>query len=294
MNQLLEQADLSLALSKGAYKQIRRLQQQRLYDLEKAVFDQKWPVMIVFEGWDAAGKGTTILALTRRLDPRGFKTFAIQAPRTDEQRMPWLWRFWMKIPRHGQMAIYDRSWYGRVLVERVEKLTPMPDWIRGYEEINEFERTLADDGTIFIKFWLHISREEQLRRFIHISQDKANAWQVTAEDWEHHRKYDEYLAAVNDMLANTHTSYAPWTVVPSTDRYYRLYYVFRIIISTLERELGLTPTEWQSLEELEAQAAEAKAEKKARKKARKEARRLARQLEEEQASLGSSEGVEEE
>jgi AMP-polyphosphate phosphotransferase len=286
MNNLLEQTDLSLSLSKAAYKQVERLQQQRLYDLEKAIFDRKLPVIILYEGWDAAGKGTTIRALTQRLDPRGFKTYAIQAPRTEERRMPWLWRFWMKIPRHGQMAIYDRSWYGRVLVERVENLTPIPDWIRAYEEINEFERTLADDGTIFIKFWLHISREEQLRRFIQISQDKANAWQVTAEDWEHHRKYDEYLAAVDDMLDNTHTSYAPWTVVPATDRYYRLYFVFRVIITALEREIGLTPTVWQTLEELESQAAAAAAEKKARQRAR-EARKLVQQPGEEQAAQES-------
>jgi hypothetical protein len=183
--------------------------------------------------------------------------------------MPWQWRFWMKLPSYGQMAIFDRSWYGRVTLERVEKLTPIPDWIRAYEEINQFERTLSADGMVFLKFWLHISRKEQLRRFLLVSQDPARAWQVAAEDWKRHRKYDEYLAAVQDMLANTHTHHAPWTVVPATDQYYRIYYVFRVIIDTLEHALGAEKTEWSNLEDLEEEAARAKAEKKARKAARK-------------------------
>jgi polyphosphate kinase 2 (PPK2 family) len=158
-------------------------------------------------------------------------------------KMPWLWRFWMKIPRNGQMAVFDRSWYGRVLIERVEALTPIPDWIRAYEEINEFEQTLVDDGCIFIEFWLHISREEQLRRFMLLSKDRAKAWQVSAEDWEHHRKYDEYLAVVKDMLANTHTEHAPWTVAPATDMNYRQFAVLKVVIETLERALDVVPTE---------------------------------------------------
>jgi hypothetical protein len=189
------------------------------------------------------------------------------------------------------MAIFDRSWYGRVTIERVEKLTPIPDWIRAYEEINEFERTLADDGMVFIKFWLHISRKEQLRRFLLISRDPANAWQVTAEDWNRHQKYDDYLAAVKDMLENTHTSYAPWTVVPATDRYYRTYYVFRVIIDTLEQALAVDRTDWQSLEVLETEAAEAKAEKKARKAARKAAKKAAREAAAAEEEMAAQEPV---
>jgi polyphosphate kinase 2 (PPK2 family) len=266
---VLDQVDLSLALSKTAFKRARRFQRQRLYDLAKMAFDARLPTMIVFEGWDAAGKGTTIRELTRRLDPRGFQVHPVQAPRTMETRMPWLWRFWMKIPDYGQMAIFDRSWYGRVMIERVEKLTPIPDWIRAYEEINQFERTLAADGMVFIKFWLHISRQEQLRRFLLISKDPARAWQVAAEDWERHRDYDEYAAAVADMLANTHTSYAPWTVVPATDPYYRVYRVFQVIIDTLEQALGAERTEWDALDALEEKAARAEAHKKKRKAAKK-------------------------
>jgi polyphosphate kinase 2 (PPK2 family) len=169
--------------------------------------------------------------------------------------MPWLWRFWMKIPRQGQMAIFDRSWYGRVTIERVEHLTPIPDWIRAYEEINEFERTLANDGCVFMKFWLHISRKEQLRRFLLLSGDRTTAWQVSSEDWERHQKYDEYRAAVVDMLENTNTSYGPWTVVPATDKRYRIYHILKVIIDTLERALGAEKTVWPTIEELESIAA---------------------------------------
>ena len=251
---MLEQADLTLTLAKKAYKQILPLQMARLLDLERLIYEQKRPVMIVFEGWDAAGKGTTIRALTEPLDPRGFKVLPTNAPRTHEQQKPWLWRFWMQIPRHGQIAIFDRSWYGRVLVERVEGLTPIPEWIRAYEEINAFERTLADDQTIFIKFWLHISKAEQLRRFLYLSQQPDLAWHVAAEDWEHHRKYDEYLAAVRDMLTNTNTSVAPWTVIPATDPNYRTYQVFRTLIERLEAGLGVEPMTWPDLAEFGPEA----------------------------------------
>ena len=246
---MLEQTDLTLTLTKKAYQQIHPLQMARLLTLERLIYEQKRPVIIVFEGWDAAGKGTTIRKLTEPLDPRGFKVLPTNAPRTHEQQKPWLWRFWMQIPRHGQIAIFDRSWYGRVLVERVEGLTPIPEWIRAYEEINAFERTLADDQTIFIKFWLHISKAEQLRRFLYLSQQPDLAWQVAAEDWEHHRKYDEYLAAVRDLLANTNTPVAPWTVIPATNPNYRTYQVFRTLIERLEAGLGVEPMSWPDLAE---------------------------------------------
>lgn len=259
---MLEETDLTLALSKNAYKQIVPLQTVRLLELEHLVYERKTPVIIVFEGWDAAGKGTTIRKLAEHLDPRGFKVLPTNAPRTHEQQKPWLWRFWMQLPRHGQIAIFDRSWYGRVLVERVEGLTPIPEWIRAYEEINAFERTLADDQTIFIKFWLHISKAEQLRRFLYLSQQPELAWQVAAEDWEHHRKYAEYLAAVQDMLENTNTPLAPWAVVPATDANYRTYRVFRTLIERLEQALAVEPMTWPALAELE----EAPTAKKTKKK----------------------------
>lgn len=263
---MLDQVDLTLTLSKQAYQQIIPLQMARLLELERLLYTQKLPVIIVFEGWDAAGKGTTIRRITERLDPRGFKVLPTNAPRTHEQQKPWLWRFWMQIPRHGQLAIFDRSWYGRVLVERVEGLTPVPEWIRAYEEINAFERTLADDQTVFVKFWLHISKAEQLRRFLYLSQQPELAWQVAAEDWEHHRNYDGYLAAVRDMLANTSTPVAPWTVVPATDANYRIYFVFRTLIERLEQALEVEPMTWPAVEETDGQPTEAKPKKQAKHK----------------------------
>ena len=274
---MLDTIDLSSALAKQAFKPLRREMLRRIFELSEMVYERKRPVIIVFEGWDAAGKGTTIRTLTQQLDARGYKVLPTQAARTHEKQKPWLWRFWMNIPRYGQIAIFDRSWYGRVLVERVEGLTPIPEWIAAYEEINQFERTLADDGTVFIKFWLHISREEQLRRFLDLSTQPETAWQVAAEDWEHHRKYDEYLAAVRDMLASTHTPYAPWTVVPSTDRDYRLYTVFRTIIARLEAALDLPLTDWEEPDVVKRESK--KAEKKAEKKAAKQTEKKATQKE---------------
>ncbi len=254
----LAQVDVTQKLSKKAYKQIKKAQLERLYELENECFERGIPVIVVFEGWDAAGKGTSIRALTERLDPRGFKVLSTQAPRTHEKQKPWLWRFWMEIPRRGQMAIFDRSWYGRVLVERVRGLTPIPDWIRAYEEINAFERNLADDGTVIIKYWLHMTKEEQLRRFIRLTQDPDTAWQVTAEDWENHGHYDEYLAAVEDMLTNTHTEYGPWAVIPATSMHYKTYSLLSALIARLETALDLEVTRWPTAEELEAQVGKKK------------------------------------
>ena len=253
---MLDTVDLSQTLKKKTYKPLRKAQIERVFDLSEMIYEQKRPVIVVFEGWDAAGKGTTIRQLTTPLDARGFKVLSTQAPRTHEKSKPWLWRFWMNLPRYGQIAIFDRSWYGRVLVERVNGLTPLPQWIAAYEEINNFERTLADDGAIFIKFWLHISKNEQLRRFMQLATEPENAWRVTAEDWENHRKYDEYLAAVRDMLNKTSTAIAPWTVIPSTDADVRLYHVFTAIIARLEAAFDLHPTDWPGLDELSSGAAD--------------------------------------
>jgi polyphosphate kinase 2 (PPK2 family) len=251
---MLSDVDLSLSLSHKAFKSIRRFQRQRLYELEKIAFDNKSPTVILFEGWDAAGKGTTIQELTRRLDPRGFKVYAITAPRTHETRLPWLWRFWLKTPRYGEMAIFDRSWYRQVTIGRVQELPTKMDWSAVFKEINDFERLLAEDGVTFIKFWLHISKEEQLRRFIKLRQDPEDFWQVTEAYWERHRRYDDYLAAAQDMVTVTHTSHAPWFIVPATDVNYRNYMVSKTIINALEKSVGVSETKWADLAELEAAA----------------------------------------
>jgi len=234
---VLDKIGLDRKLSKQEYKELLPRLQRRLYDLDKASWDAKIPTIIVFEGWDAAGKGSSINLLTSRLDPRGFKLYPIQGPRTFEKRLPWLWRFWLKLPNLGEMAIFDRSWYGRVLVERVEGLTPAEEWRTGYRDIVDFERALADDGHVIIKFWLHISREEQRRRFKTLETDPLESWHVQVEDWEHHRKYDEYLLAVEEMLERTETEWGPWTIVEATDRRWARVKIFKTIIRRLEEAL---------------------------------------------------------
>jgi polyphosphate kinase 2 (PPK2 family) len=251
---MLEKIDLSRKLSRHEYKTLIPRLQRRLYDLEKACWDANIPSIIVFEGWDAAGKGTSINLLTSRLDPRGFKLYPIQAPRTFETHLPWLWRFWLKIPNYGEMAIFDRSWYGRVLVERVEGLTPVREWRKGYRDIVDFERALADDGCVITKFLLHISKKEQKRRFKRLEKDPLKSWHVQPEDWEHHRKYGEYLLAMEEMLERTDTEWGPWTIVEATDRRWARVKIFQTIIQRLEEALkdrGLELPEMEPLPEAE-------------------------------------------
>ncbi len=235
---MLEKVDLSRKYPRKAYQQELPAMQRRLYDLQKACWDQHIPSIILFEGWDAAGKGSAIATLTARLDPRGFKLHPIQAPRTYELNHPWLWRFWLKIPSYGEMAIFDRSWYGRVLVERVEELTPEEEWRKAYRDIVDFERMLADDHTVIIKFFLHISKKEQKRRFKALEADPLEAWHVQPEDWEHHRKYDSYVLAIEEMLERTDTEWGPWTIVEATDRWFARRKIFHTIIARLEEALG--------------------------------------------------------
>ena len=249
---MLEKVDLTRSIPKSEYKTRFPELRRRLYDLQKACWDGGIPSMILFEGWDASGKGTTINLLTQRLDPRGFNLYPIQAPRTHESHMPWLWRFWLKVPNYGQMAIFDRSWYGRVLVERVEKLIPADQWHNAYQDIIDFERTLADDGVVMIKFFLHISKDEQKRRFKLLEKDPLKSWHVQEEDWEHHRKYNEYLEAYEEMLERTETSWGPWTIVEATDRYWPRVKVFETVITRLEealQERGLPLPEGQDTED---------------------------------------------
>jgi polyphosphate kinase 2 (PPK2 family) len=234
---MLEKIDLTRELPKEEYKALIPRLQRRLYDLEKACWDANVPTIIIFEGWDAAGKGTSINLLTSRLDPRGFKLYPIQAARTFETHLPWLWRFWLKIPNYGEMAIFDRSWYGRVLVERVEGLTPVKEWRKGYRDIVDFERALADDGYVIVKFFLHISKKEQKRRFKKLEKDPLKSWHVQPEDWEHHRKYKEYMVAIEEMLERTDTEWGPWTIVEATDRRWARVKIFQTIIRRLEESL---------------------------------------------------------
>jgi polyphosphate kinase 2 (PPK2 family) len=234
---MLEKVDLSKKIKKKEYKKLMPRLRNQLYAMQKASWDAKIPIIILFEGWDAAGKGTSIQKLTARLDPRGFKLYPIRAARTYEKHRPWLWRFWLKIPGRGEWAIFDRSWYGRVLVERMENLIPESKWRRGYRDIVDFERTLSDDGYLISKFFLHISREEQRRRFEKLSQDPLNAWHVAPEDWEHHRRYDDWTLAYEEMFERTDTEWGPWTIVEATNRRHTWVKIFETIIASLEERL---------------------------------------------------------
>jgi polyphosphate kinase 2 (PPK2 family) len=234
---MLEKVDLSKRLTKKEYKAQLPHLRNRLYDLQKACWDANVPSVILFEGWDAAGKGTSINLLTQRLDPRGFKLHAIQEARTYEKHMPWLWRFWLKLPNYGEMAIFDRSWYGRVLVERVEELTPEEEWRKAYRDIVNFERTITDDGYVVIKFFLHISKKEQEKRFKKLEKNPLESWHVQPEDWEHHRKYGAYLLAIEEMLERTETEWGPWTIVEATNRRWTRVKIFQTIIGRLEETL---------------------------------------------------------
>ncbi|MGE5224589.1 MAG: polyphosphate kinase 2 family protein, partial [Omnitrophica WOR_2 bacterium] len=236
---MLEKIDLNKKIEKSEYKSLMPDLRERLYSYQKATWDAGIPVVILFEGWDAAGKGTSIQAVTEHLDPRGFKLYPIRAARTHEKKHPWLWRFWTKLPARGEFAIFDRSWYGRVLVERVEELIPETEWRRAYRDILDFERTIADDGCLIIKFFLHISKQEQKRRFETLIKDPLTAWHVTAEDWDHHRLYDDWLLAYEEMLERTDSEWGPWTIVEATDRRHTILKIYRTILSSIEERLRL-------------------------------------------------------
>lgn len=235
---MLEHINLDLATPKAEYRQQLPHWRERLYDLEHAMFKANIPVVVVFEGWAAAGKGSTISVLTERLDARGFRVVPVSPPRTSETRYPWLWRFWQTIPAYGQMVIYDISWYRRVLIDRINKTVRRRQWEQAYHDIAEFEEQLAADGTVIVKFWLHISQKEQKRRFTKLLADKLTAWQVTDEDALQHQKYDKYRAAVEEMLARTDAPFAPWTIVEATDRYYARLKVYETLVRALELRLG--------------------------------------------------------
>jgi AMP-polyphosphate phosphotransferase len=234
---MLDKVDLAKKLEKKQYKAIMPGLTEKLGELQRTCREKQIPVMIVFEGWDAAGKGTMINRLMLALDARGYKVQPTNPPNEEERLRPYMWRFWCKTPAHGRITIFDRSWYGRVLVERVNKLVSKKVWRAAYEEINSFERQLADDGTVIVKFFLHISKKEQKKRFKALEENKATSWKVTREDWKNHQRYDEYAEAVEDMLAATDSYQAPWTIVESTDQRHATAKVFGAVIEALQSRL---------------------------------------------------------
>src|SRR5258706_8415979 len=217
---MLEKVDLNLKLSRKDYDQQLDHLQNEVHLLGFNTYNQKRPVIAVFEGWDAAGKGGAIKRLTGKLDPRGYTVWPIAAPSGDDKDRHYLYRFWRRLPETGQIAIFDRSWYGRVLVERVEGFCSEAAWKRAFSEINQFERQIMDFGGILFKFWLQIDQAEQLRRFKEREKINYKSWKITDEDWRNRGKWEDYEQAVEDMVLKTSTQGAPWTVVEANDKYY--------------------------------------------------------------------------
>ncbi len=217
-------------------KELDRLQ-KKLGDLHNRLYREKVPAIFVFEGWDAAGKGGCIRRVARALDPRGYAVVPIAAPTPDEAAHHYLWRFWINLPRTGHIAIFDRSWYGRVLVERVEGFCTQAEWSRAYREINEFERTLVNWGAVIVKFWLQIDKDEQLRRFQKRQNTPSKRWKITEEDWRNRSKWESYEICVNEMLRYTSTRYAPWHIIVSQDKKYGRIQVLRTAADAIEKRL---------------------------------------------------------
>ncbi|HUQ29661.1 MAG TPA: polyphosphate:AMP phosphotransferase [Usitatibacter sp.] len=225
---LLASFDYERKLDRDAYSKKLVKLQARLAGLTRSKKMRERSIVMVFEGMDAAGKGSTIRRLTPAMDARFYRLIPIAAPSEEERAQPYLWRFWRQIPGHGRAVIFDRSWYGRVLVERVEKFASENDWMRAYGEINEFEEQLAESGAIVAKFWLSITPEEQLRRFKARKETPHKQFKITAEDWRNRKKWPQYERAVNDMIDRTSTEPGPWNIIASDDKLYSR-------IETLER-----------------------------------------------------------
>jgi polyphosphate kinase 2 (PPK2 family) len=233
----LKGVDHHLHLDPEEYQVNLKKEQKRLYNLELEMYLQRVPLIVMYEGWDAAGKGGNIKRVAQALDARSYTIFPSPAPTKPELMHPSLWRYWMRLPKAGHVGIYDRSWYGRVLVERVEGFASPPEWARAYDEINEFERDLVDWGALLLKFWVEVDREEQLRRFNDRAADPSRRWKITDEDWRNRDKYPQYREAVEDMFRLTSTVQAPWIVLESDDKLYARVKALRIINDALESRL---------------------------------------------------------
>jgi len=229
---------LSLSLDREEYEKQLDHFQARLRQLEHELYSARIPAAIVYCGWDAAGKGGNIRRLTSGLDPRGYQVVPIAAPTAEEKAHHYLWRFWKQLPKAGHITIFDRSWYGRVMVERVEGFCTEDEWKRAYREINEFERELTEYGTVLVKFWLHIDADEQLRRFRQREQTEFKNWKITDEDWRNREKWNRYKVAVTDMLRRTSTTNAPWTILEANDKLHARIKALKTVAAALEAGLG--------------------------------------------------------
>lgn len=233
-------SDISLenkTLSDEAYAEQLKKCQKELSKLHSRLYQAKIPMIIAFEGWDAAGKGGAIKRISSALDPRGYEAIPIAAPDKTELAHHYLWRFWNNIPKTGHIAIFDRTWYGRVMVEKLEGFTPAERCAQAYDEINGFEKELSDSGFIIVKFWIQIDKDEQLRRFTERQNTPAKQWKITDEDWRNREKWEQYEAAVNEMLAKTSSAYAPWNVIEANDKKYARIKVLQTVIAAVKSRL---------------------------------------------------------
>ncbi|HOV61042.1 MAG TPA: polyphosphate:AMP phosphotransferase [Candidatus Hydrogenedentes bacterium] len=234
----LDRVDLSLKADPEVYEKRMKKLQLEVRRLQHLCYRRRKAVVIAFEGWDAAGKGGAIRRLTRELDPRGYEVIPIGAPEGVEKAHHHLWRFWRALPKGGHWTIFDRTWYGRVLVERIEGFARTEEWLRAYREINEFESELVEHGTIVLKFWLHISKEEQLARFESRQNTPEKQWKITEEDWRNREKWDAYYQAVTEMIEQTSTAHAPWIIVEGNDKRYARLKVLESVTRAVRNALG--------------------------------------------------------
>jgi polyphosphate kinase 2 (PPK2 family) len=234
---ILEALDMTRALPKERFETQLLRQQGRVYLAQRRAQAKRRTIVLVFEGWDAAGKGGAIRRVASALDPQCYRVVPMAAPTDEERARHYLWRFWRHLSRAGRVTIFDRSWYGRVLVERVDGYASEAEWNRAYAEIEGFEEQLADFGIILVKYWLHITKDEQERRFHERAQSPHKSWKLTKDDWRNRAKWDEYELAVNDMVARTSTRRAPWHLIPANDKNYARVEVLRLAADAIERAL---------------------------------------------------------
>ena len=235
---LLNELDQSKSLTQDEYKsQVKQLQLD-LLNMQLELREKEIPVVVVIEGPDAAGKGGVIKRLTEKLDPRIVSVYSINKPTVEEFARHYLWRFWCRLPQRGHMAIYDRSWYGRVLVERVEGFCSKQAWGRAYEEINAFEKMLIDDKTVLLKMWLHVTKDEQLARFKRRQADPYKHWKIGDEDWRNRKRWSEHIIAAEEMFEKTSTDAAPWHVIPGNFKWYARTEALRLLNTAVADALG--------------------------------------------------------
>ena len=234
---ILSKADLSLRYTQEEYEEKLKKLQKKMEKLHGELYRRRIPVVLGFEGWDAGGKGGAIKRLTQKMDPRGYVVNPTASPNDIEKAHHYLWRFWKAMPKDGHVAIFDRTWYGRVMVERIEGFCTKEEWQRAYKEINDMEKDLHDAGAIVIKFWMHIDKDEQERRFRERQENPEKQWKITDEDWRNREKWDQYEDSVNEMLLRTSTDYAPWVVVEGNDKYYARIKVLSTVVNAIEERL---------------------------------------------------------